>query len=229
MYRSIRVVSPRRIAQFRWPLCKKWSQSLQQTRSRVSRALPGNSLCAHIRGRCPRTGNDGLLRRANANGNLQDLRHLCGCGHLFRRTDLRRHSDDERSFSGRHSRPLRCAVWCRNILARERVGLVLPHRAVDVGGRRAHDQAGRTATDQSSFEPAESQARARTLDVDGDRVCDCVTVFLVGFRDCWLSFSAFPNSCRRRVAHRPQSAPKMFQLWGLSLGQKSYFMTSRKY
>ena len=28
MYRSIRVVSPRRIAQLNWPLCKKWSRSL---------------------------------------------------------------------------------------------------------------------------------------------------------------------------------------------------------
>jgi DNA-binding transcriptional LysR family regulator len=49
----------------------------------------------------------------NAHGDVQDVRHLCGRCHLFRRSDLRRHSDDERSLPGCHSGSLRCAVRCR--------------------------------------------------------------------------------------------------------------------
>ena len=37
MYRSIRVVSPRRIAQFNWPLTTKWSSTL--SRQRIAHAL----------------------------------------------------------------------------------------------------------------------------------------------------------------------------------------------
>jgi DNA-binding transcriptional LysR family regulator len=50
-----------------------------------------------------RSRNDGFLRRTDADGDIQNLRRLRGRSHLFRRTDLRRDSDDERSFSRRNS------------------------------------------------------------------------------------------------------------------------------
>lgn len=39
MYRSIRVVSPRRIAQLNWPLCKKWSRSLPNKLAHALRVM----------------------------------------------------------------------------------------------------------------------------------------------------------------------------------------------
>lgn len=53
----------------------------------------------------------------------------------------------------------------------------------------------------------------------------CVTVFLVGFR--LLAMIAFPTlACGAWLIIR--NHPKMFQLWGLSLGQQSYY-DPRKY
>ena len=48
----------------------------------------------------------------------------------------------------------------------------------------------------------------------------CVTVFLVGFRMlAILSFPTLAGGAWLIV----RKHPKMFQLWGLSLGQKSYY------
>src|ERR1700730_5257382 len=119
-----------------------------QTRPRYS--LIDSDTRRHFLRECrPRTGNDGLLRSANAYGNVQDVRYLRGCCHLFRRFDLRRNTDDERSFPGRYSRSIRGAVRCR----RTRMGRWLDrlaNRPVDVTVR--HDQAGRTVTNQSGHE-----------------------------------------------------------------------------
>jgi type IV secretory pathway VirB3-like protein len=53
----------------------------------------------------------------------------------------------------------------------------------------------------------------------------CVTVFLVGFRMlAILSFPTLAGGAWLIV----RKHPKMFQLWGLSLGQKSYY-DPRKY
>ncbi|HEV2463416.1 MAG TPA: VirB3 family type IV secretion system protein, partial [Acidobacteriaceae bacterium] len=53
----------------------------------------------------------------------------------------------------------------------------------------------------------------------------CVTVFLVGFR--LLAMVAFPTlAVSAWLIVRKH--PKMFQLWGLSLSQKSYY-DPRKY
>jgi type IV secretory pathway TrbD component len=48
----------------------------------------------------------------------------------------------------------------------------------------------------------------------------CVTVFLVGFR--MLAILSFPTLAGGAwlIVHKH---PKMFQLWGLSLSQKSYY------
>ncbi len=48
----------------------------------------------------------------------------------------------------------------------------------------------------------------------------CVTVFLVGFRA--VALIAFPSLAigARLVVHKH---PKMFELWGLSLSQRSYY------
>ena len=53
----------------------------------------------------------------------------------------------------------------------------------------------------------------------------CVAVFLVGFR--FLAMLAFPTLavCAWLIVRKH---PKMFQLWGLSLSQKSYY-DPRKY
>ena len=52
----------------------------------------------------------------------------------------------------------------------------------------------------------------------------CVTVFLVGFR--LLAMMAFPTlAIAAWLIVRKH--PKMFQLWGLSLSQKSYYDASR--
>jgi type IV secretory pathway VirB3-like protein len=53
----------------------------------------------------------------------------------------------------------------------------------------------------------------------------CVTVFLIGFRV--LAMMAFPTVALAAllIVHKH---PKMFQLWGLSLSQKSYY-DPRKY
>jgi hypothetical protein len=85
--------------------------------------------------------------------------------------------------------------------------------------RCAHDQAGRTVTNQSSAEPAESQTWSRSYSMDDD---------------CFRLRNGFP----RWVSPAGDDAiaawlmirkhPKMFQLWGLSLSQKSYY-DPRKY
>ena len=96
------------------PPCQAIGAALLQTQTVPRNACVVADTCrAHIRERCARPGNDGLFRSANAHGDVQDVRYLRGCCHLFRRFDLRRNSDDERSFPGCHSRSIRCAVRCR--------------------------------------------------------------------------------------------------------------------
>ena len=46
-------------------------------------------------------------------GDVQDVRCLCGRCYLFRRLDLRRHTDDERSFPGCHPGPGCSRTWRR--------------------------------------------------------------------------------------------------------------------
>jgi hypothetical protein len=65
----------------------------------------------------------------------------------------------------------RCLVQAR--LDGARAGLWFTHRAIDVDVEvRSHDQAGRTIPDQSGHEQAQSQARARPLDMDANNNVD---------------------------------------------------------
>ena len=70
--------------------------SLQTQSSPRNTYAVAHASCALVCRRGPRPGNDGLLRGDHADDNLQNLRHLCGRGHLLRRTDLRRNPHDER-------------------------------------------------------------------------------------------------------------------------------------
>ncbi len=70
-----------------------------------------------------------------------------------------------------------------------------------------------------AHEQTQSQARSRTLDMDGHCLC-LVTVFLVGFR--MLAILSFPTMASRAWLI-VRKHPKMFQLWGLSLNQKTYY------
>ena len=93
----------------------------------------------------------------------------------------------------------------------------LANRPVDVTVR--HDQAGRAVTNQPSAESAEGQVG---LDLSAWMaiVFVCVTVFLVGFRV--VALIAFPSlAIGAWLVVRKH--PKMFELWGLSLSQRSYY------
>ena len=105
------------------------------------------------------------------------------------------------ALSGRYSGPLRRAVWCRSARLGSRLDS-LSYRAVDVGGACDHDQAGRTVTNQSGAESAEGQTWSRPLSMDGDRFR-----LRNGFprRVSTAGDVGFPDACRRRMAHRPQT------------------------
>jgi type IV secretory pathway VirB3-like protein len=90
--------------------------------------------------------------------------------------------------------------------------------------RCAHDQARRAVTNHQAL----NRPRAKLgLDLTAWMaiVFVCVTVFLVGFR--LLAMMAFPTLAIA-AWFIIRKHPKMFQLWGLSLSQKSYY-DPRKY
>ena len=103
--------------------------------------------------------NDGLLGRSDAYGNVQNVRYICGCCHLLRRPHLRRHSDDEWSIPGCHSRPLRCAFRCRcSWLGR---GLDrLPYRPEHVGAAMHTTKRGEPLPINQALNRPRGQARA---------------------------------------------------------------------
>ena len=184
---------------------QRWAQLFSKQKLRHAAHVMGPTLAALTvrrcrQQRCPCPRNDGFLRSANAHGNLQNLRHLCRRRHLLRRLDLRRNPHDERTLSGRYSRPVRRAVRCRQCSDGARAGLARsPDSRCEVHG---HDQAGRTVTDQSSAESSESQARPRPHSMDGDRIR-----LRNGFPR-WVSPAGddgLPHACRGRMAHRPQT------------------------
>ena len=95
---------------------------------------------AHAQGTMDFSGAQTLM------GTFKTFAVYAGAVICFRRSDLRRHSDDERSLPGCHSGPLRRAVW----RWRSRMGRGLDwltHRAVDVRSCHAHAQTGRTVSD----------------------------------------------------------------------------------
>src|SRR6202034_3609089 len=112
-----------------------------------------------------------------------------GCGHLFRRPDLRRHSDDERSLSGCHSRSFRCAVRCS--YSRLGRGLDwLTYRAVNVEAAMHTTRRG----EPLPINQALNRPRAKLgleLSTWMVIVFVAVKVFLVGFR--MLAIPRFPT------------------------------------
>jgi type IV secretory pathway VirB3-like protein len=98
------------------------------------------------------------------------------------------------------------------------------HRAVDVGAAMHTTKRG----EPSAINQALNRPRAKLgLDLSAWMaiVFVCVTVFLVGFR--MLAILGFPTLAGGAWLI-VRKHPKMFQLWGLSLGQKSYY-DPRKY
>jgi type IV secretory pathway VirB3-like protein len=119
--------------------------------------------------------------------------------------------------------PFRCALRCRCSWLGSGLDW-FTHRAVDVGAAIHTTRRG----EPLPINQALNRPRAKLgLDLSAWMaiVFVCVTVFLVGFR--MLAILAFPTLAGGAWLI-VRNHPKMFQLWGLNLSQKSYY-DPRKY
>jgi hypothetical protein len=149
-------------------------------------------------------------------GTFKTFAIYAGRNHLLRQPDLRGHSDDERPLSRRDSGSLRSSVRCRRAGLRRWLDWI-SHRPADPVMARIR------RGEPLPINQAMNRPQAKLgLDLSTWMVVVFVTVavFLVGFR--LVAILSFPTlACGAWLVVRRH--PEMFQLWGLSLKQKSYY------
>jgi len=169
--------------------------------------------CIFDSGTC--TGIDGLLRGNHPYDDLQNILHVCRRGDLSHLPCVGGHQDDGRTFHRSHSATLRRSLW------RWRVGVGRGLDQLSYGAKRFM----KTPKRGEPLPINQAMNRARTklgLDLPTWLCISFVViaVFLAGFR--LLAILTFPTLAGGAwLIVRKQ--PKMFNLWGLSLKQKSYY------